>query len=152
MWTWDLSKVKGGRPQKLLHLATVTAKYFRENRVDYAFCEAPLNIAVMRDIGATDETVQMLRSIIAIIELCCAYADIPVSMWDVQAARRAVTGRGTYPRGTAKAEIMRYCKMLGYAPEGDDQCDALIGWLAMSANLNPRLQAALTPLFGAVPK
>ena len=115
------------------------------------FVEAPLPIAVLVEIGARDDTVQMLRGAVAAIEICAARARVPVAWWKTQEARRAVTGRATFPRGTAKTEVAKYARMLGYAPADEHQADALVGWLYESALLNPRLAAINTPLFSKVP-
>jgi Holliday junction resolvasome RuvABC endonuclease subunit len=146
MVTWDLRRFEG-RPQRLLALSDHLDAYFRATPVDYAFVEAPLAIAVMMEIGATTETVQLLRGIVAVIEVCAARARVPVGWWSVQEARKAVTGRATWPRGTAKTEVMKYCRMLGYDPSDDNQADALIGWLFESARLNPRIAHLTAPLF-----
>jgi|SRR6267142_2534289 len=149
MITWDLREGGESRPARLLHLSRHLGAYYRENRVDFAFVEAPLPIAVMMDIGASDETVQMLRGVVAIIETVSARANVPIAWWRVQEARKAVTGRSTFPRGTAKREVMKHLRMLGHEPEDDNQADALVGWLYQSALLNPRLAHLTTPLFGA---
>lgn len=148
-WTWDLRKGGKERPQRLLHLSRELGAYYRANRVDLAYVEAPLPIAVMMNIGSNDETVQMLRGVVAIIETVSARAGVPIAWWDVQAARQAVTGRRTYPKGTAKIEVMKHCRMLGYTPADENQADALVGFLYQSALLNPRLAHLTTPLFGA---
>lgn len=161
-WSWDLRDAGEGRPQRLLYLWNFLGAYFTEHRVDRVFIEAPLNIGVMSAMnkkdelgefskfqGVSDEVLQFLRSTIAVVELSAAAHEIPVEWWEVQRARKAVMGRGTFPRGTAKKEVMKFCRtMLGLDPEDDNQADAIIGWLYQSALLNPRTALLTTPLFG----
>lgn len=147
-WTWDLRKAGIGRAQRLLYLSNFVNGYFNTNKVDFAFIEAPLPISVMMEIGSSDETVQMLRGIVAIIEVCAARALVPVAWWNVQDARKAVTGVARFKRGEAKGSVLKYVRMLGYEPADDNQADALVGWLHESTKLNPRLAALNTPLFG----
>jgi len=47
----------------------------------------------------------------------------------------------------AKRGVMRGCRLLGYFPAGDDEADALVGFLYQSALLNPRWAALQGPLF-----
>jgi hypothetical protein len=162
-WNWDLRDGGEGRPQRLLHLWNFLGAYLIENKVDRVFVEAPLNIGVMASMnrkdddtgeyskfkGVSDEVLQFLRGGIAIVELAAAAHQIPVDWWPVQSARKAVIGRATFPRHTAKREVMKYVRLLGYEPDDDNTADAIVGWLYESALLNPRTALHTTPLFGA---
>lgn len=148
MWSWDLRLAGPSRPDRLFMLSEHMAAYFRQNKVDYVFYEHPLALAVLMEIGASEETIQLLRGVVTVIEVEASRANVPVGSWRVQEARKAVTGHATFTKGKAKSEVLKYCQMLGYKPDGDDQADALVGWLYECSRLNPRMQAALTPLFG----
>lgn len=149
-WSWHLQDAGKGRPQRLLYLWNFLGAYFTENRIDRAFIEAPVRLAAMMEIGTSDDTLQFLRSIIGVIELACAAHEIPVGFWTPIEARKAVIGRGTFPRGMAKKEVMKFCRMLKHDPEDDNAADALIGWYYESALLNPRTALHTTPLFGEI--
>jgi cytochrome c-type biogenesis protein CcmH/NrfG len=58
-------------------------------------------------------------------------------------------GRGRFKRGEAKKAVMAFCRMLRYAPNNDNEADAIIGFLYQSALLNPRTAHLSTPLFAA---
>lgn len=147
-WTWELRDGGDTRGARFLQLWNFLGAYFIETKVDRVYHEAPLPIAVMAEIGATDDTVQLLRGVAAIIELAAAAHEIPCGSWKVQEARQAVTGQGRYKRGEAKAAVMRYCRLLGLEPENDNEGDAIVGWYYESSLLNPRTALLTTPLFG----
>jgi len=136
------------RPERLLYFWNYLGAYLTETRVDMIFHEAPLNIAVMSQIGATDDVVQMLRSLIGVLELAAAAHQIPIKSWRVQEARQAVLGRGRFKRGESKKEVMKYVRMLGFEPDDDNVADGIVGWLHQSALLNPRTAHLSAPLFG----
>jgi Holliday junction resolvasome RuvABC endonuclease subunit len=145
--TWRL--IGKDRPEKLAHLDSLLEQHFASHDIDLAYYEAPLAVAVLMKIGAREETIQLLRSAVAVLETICAKHHIPVASWAVQQARRGVLGYGTFPKGTAKVQVMRLCRMLGYAPKTDHEADALIGWLFKSALLNPRWASVQGPLFAS---
>jgi Holliday junction resolvasome RuvABC endonuclease subunit len=147
-WNWDLRDAGEGRPARLLHLWNFLGAYLTEYRVDRVFYEAPMPIAVMTQIGATDDVVQFLRGAIGVVELAAAAHDVPIASWRVQEARQAVIGRGRFQRGTAKKEVMKYVRLIGHEPDDDNTADAIVGWLYESAILNPGTAHASTPLFG----
>jgi Holliday junction resolvasome RuvABC endonuclease subunit len=146
METWDISKV-GERPERLLALDEMLERHFADWPVEMVFYEAPLPLAVLLSIGATEKTLQMMRSLVAVTEQACARHGLKVGSWQVQAARRAVTGIGRHKRGEAKKNVLAFCRMLGHQPKNDNESDALIGWLFQSALLNPRTAHLTTPLF-----
>lgn len=146
-WDWDLRDGGEGRPQRLLCLWNFLGNYLTQTRVDRLYYEAPMPLAVMMQIGADESTIQLLRSLVGLVELAAAAHQIPVESWSVQAARKAVTGYATFPKGTAKREVMKYVRTLGHEPESDNEADAIIGWHYESALLNPRTALATTPMF-----
>lgn len=144
--TWNLSVAKE-RPDRLVLLDSMLERHFADHRPVMLFYEAPLPMAVMMQIGASDETIQMLRSLIAVTEQACARNGVKVASWQVQQARHAVMGKGRFKRGEAKKAVLAFCRMLRYEPQNDNEADALIGWLYESAILNPRTAHLTTPLF-----
>jgi hypothetical protein len=157
-WQWDLRDGGEARPARLLHLWNFLGSYLTEQRVDRLFYEAPVPLAAMMEIGSDEDTIQFLRSTIAVLELAAAAHEIPVASWPVQSARKSVCGRATFPternprtgkkEGTAKREVMRYVRLLGHEPESDNEADAIVGWYYECSLLNPRVAMATTPLFG----
>jgi hypothetical protein len=146
--TFDLSVVEG-RPRRLLLLDGMVEKFLANHRVDKVFYEKPLNIRTMMKIGATDDVVQMLRGLAAVIEQASARHSLPVDSWETVRARLSVLGRGRWPAGKAKAGVMAGVKILGYSPANHNEGDALIGHLFMSAVLCPPVAYRSTPLFAA---
>jgi Holliday junction resolvasome RuvABC endonuclease subunit len=144
--TWDLSEAKE-RPDKLVLLDSMLERHIADYKPDAIFYEAALPINVLMKIGATEETIQMMRSLIGTVEQACARHGVKVAHWQVQAARRGVMGRGRFKRGEAKKAVMAFCRMLRYDAKNDNEADALIGWLYQSALLNPRTAHLSTPLF-----
>lgn len=144
--TWSLSAASE-RPNKLVLLDSMLDRHIFDYKPDMIFYEAPLPMAVMMQIGASDSTIQLLRSLVAVVEQACARHGVKVGSWQVQAARHGVMGRGRFKRGEAKKHVMAFCRMLNYMPANDNESDALIGWLYESAMLNPRTAHLTTPLF-----
>ncbi len=143
--TWAL---KGKhRPDKLVDLRDRIEAHVAECPVDLIAYEAPLPIMALLRIGSRDGTIQMLRSCIAVVEEVAARHRIPIDTWTAQEARKKVIGHGRYPRGLAKKKVMTYARMMRYEPGDDNQADALIGFLYISAKLNPRVAHLSTPLF-----
>ena len=148
MESWDITKA-GERPERLVLLDEMLERHFADYPVEAVFYEAPLPIAVLIHIGATEQSIQMMRSLAAVVEQCCARHSVKVASWQVQAARHAVMGQGRFKRGEAKKAVMKFCRMLRYNPRNDNEADALIGWLYQSALLNPRTAHLTTPLFAS---
>lgn len=144
--TWSL-KEPDTRPAKLALLDEMLDRHIADHHPDMIFYERPLPIAVLMKIGATESTIQMLRSLAAVTEGAAARHDLRVGSWTVQEARQGVMGRGRFPRGEAKRAVMAFCRMLRFSPANDNEADALIGFLYQSALLNPRTAHLSTPLF-----
>lgn len=66
---------------------------------------------------------------LAHLELLCHDHAIPLLTEHVARSRKAVLGRGSFPAGEAKANVMAWCKEQGYAPRDDNAADALVLWL-----------------------
>jgi hypothetical protein len=126
---------------------------FRRHAIDVLCYEAPMPIAVASRIGASEDTMLMLRGLVGILECCGARADIKdIRSFNVQDARQHFCGTRTFPKdakgkSTAKAEVMRIAKMLGVKCSDDNSADAFVGWSYTCALLNPRLAHLCTPLF-----
>jgi Holliday junction resolvasome RuvABC endonuclease subunit len=144
--TWSLAAASE-RPNRLVLLDEMLERHIADFKPAAIYYEAPLPIAVLIQIGARDQTIQMLRSLVAVAEQACARNGVKVGSWQVQAARHAVMGRGRFKRGEAKKHVMAFCRMLNYMPANDNEADALVGWLYQSALLNPRTAHLTTPLF-----
>jgi len=162
-WSWDLRDGGETQAQRFLQLWNFLGAYLVENRVDRMFYEAPVPVAVMLNIKEDDETgrsrivartsedtLNFLRGVAAVIQLAAAAHEIPCDSWGVQEARKAVLGRATFPServngkkvSTAKREVMKGCRLLGHEPDNDNEADAIVGWHFECALLNPRLAQA----------
>jgi hypothetical protein len=47
--------------------------------------------------------------------------------------RREMLGRGTFPKGEAKAAVMAWCRERGFSPADDNAADALVLWCRAQA-------------------
>ena len=146
--TWDLHGADE-RPAKLGLLNQMLDRHIAAFHPRTIYYEAPLPLSVLMKIGATEPTIQMLRSLAAVVEQAAWRNEVGVGSWPVQTARQAVIGRGRFPRGEAKRAVLGFCRLLRYTPENDNEADALIGFLYQSALLNPRTAHLSTPLFAA---
>jgi hypothetical protein len=123
--------------------------------IDQVWYEAPLGIAVMNKIGASEGTVSLLRGMIGVLEVCAVRAGLQpdeIRSFRVQDAREHLTGQRRHGRtksgkSEGKAEVMRVARMLGVECSNDNESDAFAGWSYACGLANPRLAIAVTPLF-----
>jgi len=152
--TWDMRDI-WPRPARFLWFFGMCADFFDENQVDEVWYEAPLALAVMNKIGATEETVALLRGLAAVLELGAMRAGIradKIQTYAVQDARQHLTGQRRHGRSKSgaslgKAEVMRVAKMLGVDCANENESDAFCGWSYACALANPRIAHLVTPLF-----
>lgn len=159
-WSWDLAKAGKNRPARLAMLRDYADRYLIETKPDAVFFENPLPIAALFAqvqkmgfqaafrMGATDETIGMLRGCIGVVESSAAKAKIPVIEGiDVQAARRSLTGLGKFPKGEGKDIVFDWCRRLGWNPANTDESDAMAIWATGCGRMSPLNAHATTPLF-----
>lgn len=65
---------------------------------------------------------------LAHLELVCHDRSIRLLTEHVQTTRKQVIGRGHFPKGTAKAEVIAWCRAQGFDPPDDNSADALVLW------------------------
>jgi hypothetical protein len=150
--TWDMREVGPSRARRLLYFSDLCDEFFSRHKIDVLRYEAPMPIAVASKIGASEETMLLLRGMVGVLECCGARAGIfDINSFAVQAARQHLLGRRTFPKSrgksTAKAEVMKMAKVLGVECQDDNSADAWCGWSYTCALLNPRLAHLVTPLF-----
>ena len=143
-WTWQLSDAGKGRPSRLAYLRRFADAYFAETKVDRVYYEGPLNIAVMMEIGASDETISLLRGAIGVLEAAAVIAGIPIiEPVPIGDARKLFCGVGRFAKGEAKTAVQARCQVLGHKVEDEHQADSLAVWYWASAHANPRAAALL---------
>ena len=151
--TWDLRTAGPSRPRRLAYLSFLCDQFFRENKIDVLRFEAPMPLAVMSKMGATEETLLLLRGAIGVLESRAAIFNIAdIGSFAVQDARKHLTGRRTFPRradgkSDAKRAVMDMARTLGVEVKNDNESDAYAGWSLTCALLNPRIAHLVTPLF-----
>jgi hypothetical protein len=151
--TWNMREAGPWRPARLLMFYQRLEDFFADERIDLVRYEAPLPIAVANKIGASDDTIALLRGMIGVLELCAARAGIrDIDTFAVQDAREHLTGKRRHGRTTSgrsegKAEVMRVAKMLGVDVQNDNEGDAFAGWSYACGLASPRTAHLVTPLF-----
>lgn len=76
------------------------------------------------------------RRAIGMVEHVTLFAydnSIPLSEEHVGSTRKAVLGRGTFPKGEAKGEVLAWCRQNGFEPPDDNAADALVLWKHVEA-------------------
>jgi hypothetical protein len=147
-WHWNLKEAGDSRPLKLAMLRDYTDRYLAEHKPDAVFYERGLGLAAAMEIGMSDDTMALLRGAIGVVESCAAAARIKrIEAIGVQDARRHLLGAGRIPKGEGKKLVMERCRMLGWAPQNNDQADALCLWSLACAKMSPAMAAFTTPLF-----
>jgi hypothetical protein len=152
--TWNMRMREAGatRPHRLLYFSNLCDVLFARHAIDVLRYEAPMPIAVASKIGASEETMLLLRGMVGVLECCGARAGIrDINSFAVQDARKHLTGQRTFPRANgkseAKAAVMKMARALGVDCKNDNESDAFCGWSYTCALLNPRLAHLVTPLF-----
>ena len=146
--TLDMRLAGTARPLRLLFFAQKLQTLFSKYPIEQVRYESPMPIAVAARIGATEETMLLLRGLIGVLECESARAGIEdIGSFSVQDVRKHITGQRTFKKGTAKAEITKYIRALGFDVKGHDQADAVGGWLLCCALANPRVAHLYSPLF-----
>lgn len=74
------------------------------------------------------EAGRLALGFVAHLELWCWDEGVPLEEVHVQTARKAVLGRGVFPKGEAKENVLTWAREQGFEPATDDQADALVTW------------------------
>jgi hypothetical protein len=103
----------------------------------------------MMQIGATEDTVALLRGAIGVLEATAAEAGVHrIQAVSVQDARQSLTGRRTFAKGgEAKLAVLSAAKSMGVDCKTDHEADSYAVWWYAAAMHNPRLAHLSTPLF-----
>jgi hypothetical protein len=152
-----MREVGPSRARRLLYFSDLCDAFFSRHAIDVLRYEAPMPIAVASKIGASEETMLLLRGMVGVLECCGARAGIfDINSFSVQDARKHLTGQRTFPKNAkgksaAKAAVMIMARTLGADCKNDNESDAYAGWSYTCALLNPRLAHLVTPLFAGAP-
>lgn len=151
-FSWHMDDVGKGRPNRLAYFRRLLDSYFSATEIDAVYYEAPVNLRVMLKIGASEDTIALLRGAIGVLESAAVHAGITtVEAVPVQNAREALTGQRTFSKiagkSTAKDAVMRAAKMLKVNVANDNEGDAFACWWYACAMHNPRIAHLVTPLF-----
>lgn len=152
VFTWFLDDAGPSRALKLCYLRRLLDEYFSSVHVDAVYYEQPVNLRVLMKIGATEETVALLRGAVGVLEASAAHAGVRViHPVPVQDARQSLTGKRTFPKirgkSSAKDAIMDTARMMGVDVATDHESDAYAIWWWAGAKHNPRLAHLSQPLF-----
>jgi hypothetical protein len=150
--SWNM-RLAGTRPARFNLFYEYCIQFFAEEDIDQCWYEMPMGLGSMHKVGASEETIALLRGLVGVLELAAYRSDVRhIEAYTVTAARKHFTGKGTFrnsrsnPRA-GKAAVMEVCRMLGVKFEDDDQADAYCGWSFACSLNNPRLAIEVTPLF-----
>ena len=154
VWTWWLDDCGKSRPYRLCYLRRLLDNYFASTEIDAVYYEQPVNIRAMMRIGATEETIALLRGAVGVLESAAIHAGIQtVEAVSVQDARQALTGQRTFSKvagkSTAKTAVMQWAKVLGVDTKNDHEADAYaIWWRSLRAAQSSARPFEPTAIFG----
>lgn len=138
-----------GEAYRYLRFSEWLCDFFDVDPPDLCGHEAPLfGGGKRRDgtkINMSAQTAGLLIGLSAhALSSCAAYGVRPEKV-SVNTVRDKILGRGNAP----KSQVVAYVKALGFAPETDDEADAIALWLYLKTAYDKsfRLEAG-TPLFG----
>ena len=153
--TWNMRAAGTARPRRLLYFSNLLDKLFKEHGIDEVWYEKPMAINIMNKIGASEETVLLLRGAIGVLEVAAERAGISkIDSFSVQDARHHFVGQRTFKKGkngksAAKDMVLIKCDEIGIKVVNDNESDAVCGWHYICALKNPKLAVLTTPLFQA---
>lgn len=153
LFSWYLSDAGTTHGARFHALAEFLNRYFAQEPCDAVVYEKPLDVAALANMHRNDAMVMFARGCIGVLEERCYALKKPCEAISVQDARQLVLGwrRNSKKSGLkTKDRVMRDVRLHGVKPENDNEADAYVLWACASARSNPRLAAALTPLFGGV--
>lgn len=96
----------------------------RLHRPAEIIAEAPL----VRGDHAGMDAGRLALGMIAHLELVAHDHSIRLLEEHVSRTRKHVIGRGNFARGTAKSEVMAWCRANGFDPGDDNAADAIVLW------------------------
>jgi hypothetical protein len=134
---------------------------FKVERPKLVVIEKPLNTAVLNKIGAHFNTTYMLYGLAHTAAVVAQMSGVQMIRFaDVQDVTAHFCGQRTFKAGydpvrrkqltsrqARKAAVIAACERQGWHVEDDNAADAAATWSYGCAMLNPRLAAAVTPLF-----
>ena len=93
----------------------------------------PAEIAIEAPLGSTQglSTTRLAYGLAAHLHLMAYQHGITVREEPVWRTRREVIGRSYFPAGTAKSEVIAWCRSQGFAPGDDNAADAIVLFKAM---------------------
>jgi len=143
--TWNLRDGGLSRPQRLRCLMEALFKHMSTFGAHTVVYEAPVPLSFMMKMGASEDTIAMLRGAIGVVEAVCSPN---VEALPAPKARHSVLGWYVNKSGkNTKRMVVAGVRALGFDPQDDNQADAYVLWAYKSALLNPRLAVNYTPLF-----
>lgn len=85
-------------------------------------------------IGAfsSQEAERLTVALHGMVELWAYDAEIPFMAVAASTARKAILGKGSFPKGEVKGEVVRWCRGAGFTPKTDDDADAILLWHAVA--------------------
>lgn len=147
-WTWRLGSAGSSQAHRLAELLKLTSQHLMVSRPDQIWIEAPMAPAVMVDIGGSAQTAAFLFGCPAVVKAVAYLRGIyRVTEANVQDVRHHFINRRTLPKGEGKRVVIDRCRVLGWEVENDNEADAAALWSYACGQHNPRLAAAVTPLF-----
>jgi hypothetical protein len=147
-WTWRLGSPGASQAHRFAELLKLMSDQLAVSKPDEIWIEAPLPPSALATMGSTADTALLLLGLPAIVHAVAYLRGVyRVQSAHVQDVRKHFTGRRRHPKGDAKAAVMDRCRVLGWKCANDHEADALALWSYACAQSNPRLQAALDPMF-----
>lgn len=87
----------------------------------------PAEIAIEAPLGSQgSSTTRLAYGLAAHLHLLAHQQGIGVREEPVWRTRREVLGRSDFPAGSAKSEVIAWCRSRGFSPEDDNAADAIV--------------------------
>lgn len=148
VWTWRLGDPGASQAHRFAELLKRMSDHLAVNKPDAIWIEAPLPPSALATMGSTPHTAMLLLGLPAIVHAVAYLRGVyRVRLANVQDVRKHFCGQRRFSKGQAKGAVMDRCRVLGWRVANDHEADACALWSYACGQSNPRLAAALDPLF-----
>lgn len=158
--TVHFGKTASDTEDKMAALMRWLLDIFQVEKPDFVVIERAMDPNLAVRLGNRSVTIEELIAMAKTAGALCRLAAIPFKYCDRQEALGFFTGQRTYKdekdprtgmvtksRDVGKRATVRRCYQLGIEVQDDNQGDAVALWFWAAGQDNPRIAAAVTPLF-----
>jgi Holliday junction resolvasome RuvABC endonuclease subunit len=120
------------QPEHVLRVAALREWMIDAESMHGRFSAVVVEAAIVGGFSS-QEAARLTLALHSMVELWCYDEQIPFLPCAASTVRKAMLGRGSFPKGQAKPAVIEWCHAQGLAPRTDDAADAILLWRAVEA-------------------